>query len=105
MVPSGKITDDTVAALQSLLEKGDTIIDGGNSNYHDSIARAASSAERGIGYIDAGTSGGVWGLEVGLLPDGRRREGDRRPLAADLHDAGTARRLSPRRSVRRRDTS
>ena len=65
MVPSGKVTDDTVAALQSLLEKGDTIIDGGNSNYHDSIARAASSAERGISFIDAGTSGGIWGLQVG----------------------------------------
>jgi 6-phosphogluconate dehydrogenase len=65
MVPSGKVTDDTVASLESLLEKGDTIIDGGNSNYHDSIARAASCAERGINYIDAGTSGGIWGLEVG----------------------------------------
>ncbi len=65
MVPSGKVTDDTVASLESLLEKGDTIIDGGNSNYHDSIARAAACAERGINYIDAGTSGGVWGLEVG----------------------------------------
>ena len=65
MVPSGKVTDDTVARLQSLLEKGDTIIDGGNSNYHNSVARAASSAERGIGYIDAGTSGGIWGLSVG----------------------------------------
>ena len=65
MVPSGKVTDDTVAALQSLIEKGDTIIDGGNSNYHDSIARATSSAERGIGFIDAGTSGGIWGLQVG----------------------------------------
>ncbi len=86
MVPSGKITDDTVAALQSLLEKGDTIIDGGNSNYHDSIARAASSAERGIGFIDAGTSGGIWGLAGRVLPHGRRREGDGRSLAPDLHD-------------------
>ena len=83
MVPSGKITDDTVAALQSLLEKGDTIIDGGNSNYHDSIARATSSAERGISFIDAGTSGGIWGLEVGycLMAGGEKENVDHwRPI-------------------------
>jgi 6-phosphogluconate dehydrogenase len=87
MVPSGKITDDTVAALQSLLEQGDTIIDGGNSNYHDSIARASSSAQRGIGYIDAGTSGGVWGLEVGycLMAGGEKETVDHwRPIFTTL---------------------
>jgi 6-phosphogluconate dehydrogenase len=87
MVPSGRITDDTVAALQSLLEQGDTIIDGGNSNYHDSIARATSSAQRGIGYIDAGTSGGVWGLEVGycLMAGGEKETVDHwRPIFTTL---------------------
>ncbi|HEY5361894.1 MAG TPA: decarboxylating 6-phosphogluconate dehydrogenase, partial [Streptosporangiaceae bacterium] len=87
MVPSGKITDDTVAALQSLLEKGDTIIDGGNSNYHDSIARATSSAERGIGFIDAGTSGGIWGLQVGycLMAGGETQTVDHwRPIFETL---------------------
>ena len=87
MVPSGRVTDDTVAALQSLLEKGDTIIDGGNSNYHDSMARASSSAERGIGYIDAGTSGGIWGLQVGycLMVGGETEIVDRwRPIFTTL---------------------
>ena len=87
MVPSGKVTDETVAALQSLLEKGDTIIDGGNSNYHDSIARAASSAERGISFIDAGTSGGIWGLQVGycLMAGGEQATIDHwRPIFTTL---------------------
>ncbi|MGA7988145.1 MAG: decarboxylating 6-phosphogluconate dehydrogenase [Candidatus Dormiibacterota bacterium] len=87
MVPSGKITDETVATLQSQLEQGDTIIDGGNSNYHDSIARATSSAQRGIGYIDAGTSGGIWGLEVGycLMAGGEKEIVDHwRPIFTTL---------------------
>src|SRR5579863_6954293 len=65
MVPSGRITEDTVDALLGELSEGDTIIDGGNSNWHDTVARAARAAEKGIHYIDAGTSGGIWGLEVG----------------------------------------
>jgi len=65
MVPSGRITEDTVDRLFELLSNGDTVIDGGNSNYHDSVARAKRAAERGIAFIDAGTSGGVWGLQVG----------------------------------------
>ncbi|MBV8301909.1 MAG: decarboxylating 6-phosphogluconate dehydrogenase [Candidatus Dormibacteraeota bacterium] len=65
MVPSGRITEDTVNRLFELLSNGDTVIDGGNSNYHDSVARAKRAAERGIAFIDAGTSGGVWGLQVG----------------------------------------
>ena len=72
MVPSGKVTDDTVSALQSLLEKGDTIIDGGNSNYHDSIARAAKSAERGIGYHRRRHQRRCLGSRGRLLPHGRR---------------------------------
>jgi len=65
MVPAGKITDDTVAALYALLEPGDTIIDGGNSNYKDTLRRAAACADRQLHYVDCGTSGGVWGLEQG----------------------------------------
>jgi 6-phosphogluconate dehydrogenase len=65
MVPSGKVTDDTVDALLALLEKGDTVIDGGNSNYKDSLGHAAKCADRGLNYVDCGTSGGVWGLAEG----------------------------------------
>ena len=65
MLPSGAITEDTVAALGGLLGAGDMIIDGGNSYFRDDIRRAAALAERGIQYLDCGTSGGVWGLERG----------------------------------------
>jgi 6-phosphogluconate dehydrogenase len=65
MVPSGDPTEKTVQELGELLEAGDTIVDGGNTNWHDDIRRAAALDEKGIHYIDVGTSGGVWGLEVG----------------------------------------
>ncbi len=65
MVPAGEITDGTVTALLGLLAPGDCIIDGGNSNYKDTLRRAAVCAERKIDYVDSGTSGGVWGLEQG----------------------------------------
>jgi 6-phosphogluconate dehydrogenase len=65
MVPSGQITQDAVDKLAKLLEKGDTIIDGGNSRWTDDKARAAALKPLGINYMDVGTSGGVWGLEVG----------------------------------------
>ncbi len=65
MVPSGKVTDDTVNALLPLLGAGDTVIDGGNSNYKDSLRRAKLYAGKGLGYVDCGTSGGVWGLKEG----------------------------------------
>jgi 6-phosphogluconate dehydrogenase len=65
MVPSGKITDDTITALAARLSAGDVIIDGGNSNYKDSIRHAAEVAEKGLRFLDAGTSGGVWGLKEG----------------------------------------
>jgi 6-phosphogluconate dehydrogenase len=64
MVPAAFV-DSTIAELEKLLEKGDTIIDGGNSHYHDDIARAARLKPKGIHYVDMGTSGGVWGLERG----------------------------------------
>jgi len=65
MVPAGEITDGTISALTPLLAAGDTVIDGGNSNYKDTLRRAAALAKRQINYCDSGTSGGVWGLEEG----------------------------------------
>jgi 6-phosphogluconate dehydrogenase len=65
MVPAGEITDSTITSLVPLLAAGDTIIDGGNSNYRDTQRRAALVAQRKIEYVDSGTSGGVWGLAEG----------------------------------------
>ena len=65
MVPSGKITEDTINALAGQLAPGDTLIDGGNSNYKDSMRHSAQLGERGINFIDVGTSGGIWGLTEG----------------------------------------
>ncbi len=65
MVPSGKPTESTVQAIAAVMEAGDSIIDGGNSFYKDDIRRAAELKTRGIHYLDAGTSGGVWGVERG----------------------------------------
>jgi 6-phosphogluconate dehydrogenase len=87
MVPSGKVTEDTVTALMTLLRDGDTIIDGGNSNYRDSMARAARCQEQGIRFIDAGTSGGIWGLQVGycLMAGGETQAVERwRPIFETL---------------------
>jgi 6-phosphogluconate dehydrogenase len=65
MVPAGHITESTVNDLAELMESGDAIIDGGNSYYRDDIRRSAAVGEKGIDYIDCGTSGGVFGLERG----------------------------------------
>ena len=65
MVPSGDAVDQTIAALSSSLQKGDILIDGGNSHYHDSMRRAASAREKGLEFLDVGTSGGIWGLKEG----------------------------------------
>lgn len=65
MVPAGDPTEDTIVALSQLLEKEDIIIDGGNSNYKDTIKRSESLKEKGIALIDVGTSGGIWGLAEG----------------------------------------
>ena len=75
MVPAGEITEKTVAGVADAFSEGDAIIDGGNTHYHDDIRRSNELAERGIDYIDCGTSGGVWGLERGYClmiggPDG-----------------------------------
>jgi 6-phosphogluconate dehydrogenase len=65
MVPAGAITDGTLTNLRPLLAAGDTVIDGGNSNYKDTLRRAKAFADQQIEYIDCGTSGGVWGLADG----------------------------------------
>lgn len=65
MVPAGDPTEATIAALAELLAPGDLVVDGGNSNVHDTRRRGARLAELGIGFVDAGVSGGVWGLEGG----------------------------------------
>jgi 6-phosphogluconate dehydrogenase len=65
MVPSGDAVDQTMAALSDSLQKGDILIDGGNSNYHDSMRRATSARQKGLEFLDVGTSGGIWGLKEG----------------------------------------
>lgn len=65
MVPSGKTTTETITKAASLLQAGDIIIDGGNTNYKDTIAHAAMLEEKGIEFVDCGTSGGIWGLNEG----------------------------------------
>jgi 6-phosphogluconate dehydrogenase len=65
MVPAGKATEETVTALADRLEQGDMIVDGGNSYFKDDVRRSRMVGKKGIAYLDAGTSGGVWGLERG----------------------------------------
>jgi 6-phosphogluconate dehydrogenase len=74
MVPSGKPTADMVTALAALLMAGDTIIEGGNSHYKEDAPRAAELKKKNLHYLDAGTSGGIWGLKVGycLMVGGER---------------------------------
>ncbi|HTM11221.1 MAG TPA: decarboxylating 6-phosphogluconate dehydrogenase [Verrucomicrobiae bacterium] len=74
MVPSGKPVDDTIAALKGSIERGDAVIDGGNSNYKDTMRRADELKAAGVDYIDSGTSGGIWGLKEGysLMIGGER---------------------------------
>jgi 6-phosphogluconate dehydrogenase len=87
MVPAGAVTDSTIDALTPLLAAGDSIIDGGNSNYRDTQRRAAAAAKRRINYVDSGTSGGVWGLAEGysLMIGGDKAVVDRlRPIFETL---------------------
>ncbi len=65
MVPSGAPTEETIHAVAGLLHAGDTIIDGGNTRFHDDVRRASELRAKGLHYVDAGTSGGVWGLKNG----------------------------------------
>jgi 6-phosphogluconate dehydrogenase len=65
MVPSGRPTEETVQPVGALLEANDIIIDGGNTQFHDDVRRASNLKQRGVHYVDAGTSGGIWGLQIG----------------------------------------
>ena len=90
MVPAGDVVDQTLAILSPLLSRGDTIIDGGNSNYKDTLRRGKSLSEKEIDYIDCGTSGGIWGLAQGysLMIGGDEKATNRlRPLFAALAPA------------------
>jgi len=92
MVPSGDVTEQTVQQLSMLLQAGDTVIDGGNSNYRESQRRAAALAGKGIDFLDCGTSGGVWGLQNGycLTIGGSREAYERnRPIFDSLAPAET----------------
>jgi 6-phosphogluconate dehydrogenase len=87
MIPAGKITDDTIEKLSTLLEAGDTIIDGGNSNYKESVRHAAMLEPNGIEFVDCGTSGGIWGITEGysLMIGGKREVVERmRPIFETL---------------------
>jgi 6-phosphogluconate dehydrogenase len=86
MVPSGDITTAVITELTSALDKGDVIIDGGNSRFTEDFKHAALAAEKGIEYIDAGVSGGVWGLEngYGLMVGGKKENIE---LAMPIFDA------------------
>ena len=66
MIPAGKITEDAFQQLLTIAAKGDTIVDGGNSNFRDSQRRYAEAQAKGIHFVDAGVSGGIWGLKVGF---------------------------------------
>jgi len=66
MVPSGKVTEDVFQQLLTIADEGDTIVDGGNSNFRDSKRRYVEAQHKGIHFVDAGVSGGIWGLEVGF---------------------------------------
>ncbi len=79
MLPAGAITHGTVVELAGLLDAGDTLIDGGNSHFHDDVAHAEMLNAKGIRYLDVGTSGGVWGLERGycMMIGGDKESADR----------------------------
>src|SRR3954449_6397196 len=66
MVPSGKVTEAVFQDLLDVADEGDTIVDGGNSNFRDSKRRYVEAGQKGIHFVDAGVSGGIWGLEVGF---------------------------------------
>jgi 6-phosphogluconate dehydrogenase len=87
MVPSGDAVDETIVSLSGSLQKGDILIDGGNSNYKDSMSRAAAARQLGFEFIDVGTSGGIWGLKEGysLMIGGSKGAVDRlRPIFESL---------------------
>jgi 6-phosphogluconate dehydrogenase len=101
MVPAGEITESTVDAVAAVLDAGDAIVDGGNSYYRDDIRRAAKVGEKGVDYVDCGTSGGVFGLERGYClmiggPDGAVERLD--PIFATLAPGVESAERTPGRS-------
>ena len=91
MVPSGPVVDEVLAGLTHGLAPGDLVVDGGNSNYHDSTRRGKQLEAEGIGFLDAGTSGGIWGLENGycLMVGGEETHFRRaEPVLRDLAPEG-----------------
>ena len=95
MVPAGAPTEETIEHLRPFLESGDAIIDGGNSFYKDDVRRSNALKKEGIHYLDAGTSGGVWGIDRGYcLMIGGDEEAVKR-LGADFRDSGTGPRIYP----------
>ena len=100
MIPAGEITEKTFQQLLKILEPGDTIIDGGNSNFRDSQRRYKEARKQKISFVDVGVSGGIWGLEVGfcLMAGGDKATGE--AARADLPRARARGRLRARRAVR-----
>ncbi|HVE76793.1 MAG TPA: decarboxylating 6-phosphogluconate dehydrogenase [Actinomycetota bacterium] len=91
MLPAGDPTAATFDQLMLLLEPGDTLVDGGNSNYHESIVRSKAARQKGVGFIDAGVSGGIWGLEEGycLMVGGEEADVERlQPIFDSLAPPG-----------------
>ena len=91
MVPAGNATDQSIRALGELLSAGDVVIDGGNSNYKTAAPYAEALGRKGVGFVDAGTSGGVWGLENGycLMVGGEKEAVEKvEPLLVDLAPEG-----------------
>jgi 6-phosphogluconate dehydrogenase len=87
MIPSGAPVDQTIESLASLIQPGDTLVDGGNSNYKDSMRRAGALKAQGIDFVDVGTSGGIWGLKEGysMMIGGAKPAVDRlRPIFETL---------------------
>src|SRR5262249_169083 len=90
MVPAGEVVEATLNTVSSLVERGDIVIDGGNSNYKDSMRRAAAFELRGVHFLDAGTSGGIWRLREGycVMIGGAKQAVDRlRPVFESLAPA------------------
>ena len=96
MVPAGAPTEQTVQALAQRMQAGDILIDGGNSYFKDDVRRSAKLKQKGIHYVDVGTSGGVWGLERGYCMMIGGPKGSGAATRSDLQDAGSrSRRHSP----------
>ncbi len=90
MIPAGPPVDKTIESLLPLIDRGDIIVDGGNSNYRDTVRRAKTLKDNGVKYLDVGTSGGIWGLSEGysMMVGGEKAEVDRiRPILETLAPA------------------